>query len=136
MRCGHPELPLVAQSILPMSAHLAEGHTEGVRALRLMADYGCWPLCDAAAATINVDPAGLDIPRDLVTALTAWGDEYTATLNGSDQTASGFPDVPTAQGWLRTGAELAARLRAEGISVDYFHEGKSPSDLMAGDQNR
>lgn len=116
---------------LPMSAHLCERDTEDVPALRLMADYECYPVWNAEAATTNLDPGGLEIPRDLATALTAWGDEYTATLNRSDPAVSGFTDERAAQTWLRTGAELAARLRAQGISVDYFHEGQAPRDLVS-----
>ena len=99
--------------------------------LRLMADYECYPIWDPASMA-NVDPATLDLPPDLATALRAWGDEYTATLDRSNPAASGFPDVPSARSWLRTGDELAARLRAEGFSVDYFHEVESPSDIVLG----
>ncbi len=116
---------------MPISVHLAQGDTGGVPALRLMADYECYPLWDAAAAATNVDPASLDIPHDLAAALAAWGDEYTVTLNRSDPAASGFTDERAAQTWLKTGAELAARLRAEGIRVHYFHEGTGARDLVA-----
>ena len=97
-----------------------------------MADYECHPLWRAVAVPTNVDPASLDIPSDLAAALTAWGDEFTATLNRSDPAASGFPDEPTARRWLREGSDLAAWLRTQGISVDYFHEGKAPVELVVG----
>lgn len=96
-----------------------------------MADYECYPIWDVGAATANADPASLDIPLDLATALSAWGDEYTATLNRSDPAASGFTDERVAETWLAAGAELAARLRTQGFQVVYFHDGMAPRDLVA-----
>jgi hypothetical protein len=93
-----------------------------------MADYECHPLWEAGE---NIDPWSLGLPGDLAHALSAWGDDYTATLNRSDPRASGFADVPAASAWLLQGAHLAARLREEGFAVDYFHDGEHAPELVA-----
>ena len=95
-----------------------------------MPNYDCYPLWEGDAVG-NVDPWSLDIPSDLAAALTAWSDEYTATLNQLDPPASGFTDETTAEVWLLLGARLAARLRGEGFAVEYFYDGKRARDLVA-----
>lgn len=103
-----------------------------MRTLRLMADYECFPLWEAGDAVGNVDPWSLDIPGELAAALSTWGDEYTATLNQEDPTASGFADEPTAPAWVLAGARLADRLRDEGVAVQYFEDGWPSKGLVAG----
>ena len=95
-----------------------------------MADYQCYPLWEGDGIG-NLDPWSLDIPGDLAAAVTAWGDEYDATLNQDDPAASGFTDLAAAETWLLAGARLAARLRRQGIAVDYFHHGQEARDLVA-----
>jgi hypothetical protein len=95
-----------------------------------MADYECYPLWEGDGPG-NVDPSSLDISGDLAVAITAWGGEYDATLDRENPAASGFADQPAAEAWLRRGAQLAARLRGEGMATDYFHDGKPASDLVA-----
>ena len=95
-----------------------------------MADYECYPLWEGDGLD-DLDPWSLNIPSDLAAAITAWGDEYDATLNREDPAASGFTDVSTAEAWLLTGAHLAARLRREGIAVQYVHHGTPSRDLVA-----
>ena len=95
-----------------------------------MADYECYPLWEGDGIG-NVDPWSLDISSDLAAAITAWGDEYDATLNREDPAASGFADVSTAESWLVMGAHLAAWLRREGITVEYVHHDNPARDLVA-----
>ena len=92
-----------------------------------MADYECHPLWESQEEGLhNVDPFELAIPEQLAEALTEWAGQYTASLNQSDPTASGFRDRSEANGWLRRGSALAAQLRGAGFDVSYFHEGQSP----------
>ncbi len=79
----------------------------------------------------NVDPWSLDIPSSLAASLATWGDEYAATLSREDPAFSGFANEAMARAWVLTGALLATRLRDAGISVEYFHDGKSSRDLVA-----
>jgi hypothetical protein len=97
-----------------------------------MADYECYPLWGPQG---NVDPFDLAITSKLATALLAWGEAYTATLNWSNPPASGFVDLPSAEEWLRWGAQLAAQLRDQGYPVEYVHGGQQPSELVAEKEN-
>jgi len=103
-----------------------------MRPLRLMADYDCHPLWEPGADPYNVAPSSLGIPAELATALQDWADQYTATLDRWDPTASGFADESVAEAWLRRGAHFASRMRDEGYAVTYLHQGTRGRDLVAG----
>jgi hypothetical protein len=97
-----------------------------------MADYECQPLWDSEGSGLrNFNPFDLPITEELANALTAWAEEYTATLHRADPATSGFRDVASAEAWLHTGAELAKRLRQEGLGIDYFHDRQAPAELVA-----
>jgi len=102
-----------------------------VPTLRLMADYECYPLWGSEGGLRNLNPLDLPITGDLATALTEWADEYTATMERTNPRISGFLDVAAAEAWLSAGAELANRLRQQGVDVDYIHDGQSAADLVA-----
>ena len=98
-----------------------------------MADYECFPLWEADGLC-NLDPWSLDISSELAAAITGWADAYDMTLNREDPAASGVTDVAAAEAWLLVGAHLAARLRGEGMAVDFIHHDKPARDLVARKQ--
>jgi len=98
-----------------------------------MADYcsdALWEVAESESVG-NIDPSSLDISDGLVAELALWSDAFTATLDQDDPLASGFVDEPSAKTWLDQGAGLAARLRGEGFTVEYVHDGEAPRDLVA-----
>lgn len=85
-----------------------------VRVIKLMADYGCWPLWEASPGIFgDIDPATLPISDELKAQLRDWAEAYDRTLNQDDPRRSGFPSAADEAAFRRTGALLADRLRAE-----------------------
>lgn len=81
--------------------------------LKLMADYGCFPLWSWDYPEFNVDPCSLPLSNGLIADLCQWQDRYDAILNWDDPASSGFP-TPEAETAFRTdGARLARRLQTE-----------------------
>jgi hypothetical protein len=105
--------------------------------LRLVAEYGCWPLWEVPETGIstNVDPGSLPIPTSLAEDLVEWRDAYERTLNDEYPPRSGFADSESAAAWLRFGSELAARLQAAlanaGYRVEYAHAREAPARHVA-----
>jgi len=95
-----------------------------MRNLKLMADYGCWPLWAMAPdEPRNIDPAELPISESLRESLYAWAQTYDATLNEDYPPDSGFPSEDAEQEFDRQGRELRARLQEElgdQATVRYF----------------
>ncbi len=93
------------------------------RAIRLLADYDCWPLWEASPGRVdNIDPAHLPISEALGRDLAAWADRFDAILNRDDPAASGFDSPEQAAVFTADGVALAARLRLElgrGWSVEH-----------------
>ena len=88
----------------------------------MLPDYQCHPTWQPGNDEYNVDPATLPISRGLADGLSAWGDDYDATLVLGDPASSGFPDEATAIAFADRGARLARRLAAElagGYRVEY-----------------
>jgi hypothetical protein len=100
-----------------------------------MADSECHPLSESQEEGLhNVDPFELAISEQLAEALTEWAGQYTASLNQSDPTASGFRDkVGGERRGFGGGSALAAQLRGAGFDVSYFHEGNRP-ELVAANE--
>lgn len=68
--------------------------------MKLMADYGCWPLwCDHGNET--------------KTALHAWAEAYNTTLNRDYPPDSCFPDPQSQRAFETKGVRLIGRLRSE-----------------------
>jgi|GEM_PF-1105416 len=86
----------------------------GVRKLKLMADYECWPLWEASPGVVgNVDPDALPISQTLKDRLFRWAADFDATLNRDDPRRSGFPAAQDEAEFLERGAALGAALQAE-----------------------
>lgn len=60
------------------------------RTLKLMADYGAWPLWDSEAPEYNIDPNTLPLSEETKRRLMAWADAYDATLNQDYPPSSAF----------------------------------------------
>ncbi|APU16056.1 MULTISPECIES: hypothetical protein [Actinoalloteichus] len=76
--------------------------------------------------TIEEAAEHLGFSADLARELTAWDDEYQATLNLAVPQDSGFPTPEAKQAWIERGKNLAARLKRECpnvASVDYQANG-------------
>ncbi|WP_075739499.1 hypothetical protein [Actinoalloteichus sp. GBA129-24] len=68
----------------------------------------------------------LGLTDGLARALTAWDDEYQATLNHEYPPDSTFPSPAVRQAWVERGKELAAQIKRESpvvSSVDYQADG-------------
>jgi hypothetical protein len=61
-----------------------------MRTIKLMADYGCFPLWEPSSEEYNVDPNGLPISEELKSALMSWADKYDVILNQEDPASSTF----------------------------------------------
>ena len=84
------------------------------RAIKLMADYQCFPLWEASAGCQgNVDPCSLPLSEALRDELLAWARRYDATLDDEDPIASGFDDPVQERIFKQEGLRLADRLREE-----------------------
>lgn len=82
--------------------------------LKVMADYGCFPLWDATpTGPRNLDPSELPISEDLAEELGRWAARYDRTLNRNDPPASGFPTSREHLGFVEEGRHLASRLAKE-----------------------
>jgi hypothetical protein len=85
-----------------------------MRALKLMADYECWPLWEASPGVVgNMDPEHLPISQNLKDRLFQWADDFDATLDRDDPRQSGFPTAEDEAEFRERGAKLGAELQAE-----------------------
>lgn len=89
------------------------------RALKLMADYDCYPLWGQGETGVdNVDPADLPISPGLRDALEAWAQRYDDTLDRDDPRRSGFHTPEAEAAFKAEGEVLLGRLKAE-LGQDY-----------------
>jgi hypothetical protein len=107
-----------------------------MRILKLMADYGCWPLWDGRPDHVGpVDPADLPITAELMHALKAWAARYDATLDCATPQQSGFANEAAAQRWIDDGQVLATQLRDEldagQWTITYFQEHTVAANMVA-----
>lgn len=94
-------------------------------ALKLMADYECWPLWDTSEGEFeNVDPATLDIPGDLIRRLAAWAEAFDATLNRDDPGRSGFTNSRQHEAFEMEGVALWWQLQIvfPDTEISYFSD--------------
>jgi hypothetical protein len=85
-----------------------------MRAIKLMADYQCFPLWEASPGVVgNVDPKDLPISSLLQQKLMAWAEKFDATLNMEDPANSGFDSELAAGEFRQEGEVLAQRLQEE-----------------------
>lgn len=88
------------------------------RTLKLMADYGAWPLWDSEAPEYNVDPKTLPLSEETKRRLVAWAQVYDATLNQEYPPDSAFPSQEAERAFRREGSLLMQQLRSE-LGSDY-----------------
>ncbi|MTJ14578.1 hypothetical protein FJR11_18755 [Anabaena sp. UHCC 0187] len=75
--------------------------------IKLMADYGCYPLWWASSDKVgDIDPETIPLSEETISRLEKWADIYNATLNWQDPGNS--PDLSP---------EEAAAFEQEGISL-------------------
>lgn len=85
-----------------------------MRAIKLMADYQCFPLWEASPGVVgNIDPKDLPISLSLQQRLMAWAAKFDATLNMNDPASSGFESERAASEFRKEGEVLAQRLQDE-----------------------
>ncbi|WP_343547503.1 hypothetical protein [Ralstonia sp.] len=85
-----------------------------MRAIKLMADYQCFPLWEASPGVVgNIDPESLPISSQLQQRLMAWAAKFDATLDAGDPASSGFDSEQAANEFQREGEALARQLQHE-----------------------
>jgi hypothetical protein len=85
-----------------------------MKIIKLMADYGCYPLWDASPGVIgNINPDDLPISDDLKQSLMSWAHEFDAIINWSDPASSAFPSTTAEQAFINKREELAEKLRTQ-----------------------
>jgi hypothetical protein len=85
-----------------------------MRAVKLMADYHCFPLWEASRGVVgNIDPQDLPISSLLKQRLIAWAAKFDATLNMDDPVSSGFDSEQVANEFQQEGKILAQHLQEE-----------------------
>jgi len=95
--------------------------------IKLMADYGCYPLWWAEGEMVgNIDPATLPLRDETVRGLINWATAYSQTLNWADPANSpGFPSLKDEAAFEREGISLWKQLRQElepAYEVIYFSD--------------
>ncbi len=81
--------------------------------IKLMADYGCFPLWAIGDEPRNLNPSELPLSPALTQALLDWAAQYDQTLNWNDPIHSGFPDAHAEQLFMYQGKILFERLQHE-----------------------
>lgn len=85
-----------------------------MRAIKLMADYQCFPLWEASPGVVgNIDPQHLPISPPLKQKLMTWAAKFDATLNMNDPASSGFESERAANEFRQEGEALAQSLQEE-----------------------
>lgn len=109
-----------------------------MRRLRLMADYGCWPLWGMDGDDIgNIDPATLPLTPETRERLDRWAQSFDAMLDLDDPASSRFASPGDVARFEAEGRALWAALRlelGEGCEVHYFSE--SGQCLLAPDETQ
>ena len=83
--------------------------------LKLIAEYGCWPVWEVTAGgrLENLDPSSMPISAALAEELINWAEAFDNTLVYDYPPWPGFADRHAALAWRQLGATLASRLQAE-----------------------
>jgi hypothetical protein len=86
------------------------------KVMKLMADYGCFPLWEYAGGDLvdNANPEHLPLTADLKAALRAWAAAYDATLNlECPQDSPGFASPAEEEEFEAEGRRLWRELQAQ-----------------------
>ncbi len=83
--------------------------------IKLMPDYGCFPLWEYAAGDLidNADPERLPLTGDLKAALGRWASAYDATLNQEYPPDSSFPSPADEDAFEAEGLRLWKELQTQ-----------------------
>ena len=93
--------------------------------IKLMADYGCYPLWWASKQAGDIDPATLSLSQETISRLEKWADVYDAKLNWDDPASSGFPTKEAKEAFELEGISLWKQLQQElapNYEVVYFSD--------------
>lgn len=85
-----------------------------MKRIKLMADYGCYPLWEASPGHVGeIDPRSLPISKELVDRLLVWAEQFDQTLVPEDPRLSGFETEEDASKFRRVGYALFEDLKRE-----------------------
>ncbi|MDB9450526.1 hypothetical protein [Dolichospermum circinale] len=94
--------------------------------IKLMADYGCYPLWWASSGKAgDIDPETMPLSEETVSRLEKWADIYDAKLNWEDPNSSGFHSLEDKAAFEQEGISLWKQLQKElapNYEVIYFSE--------------
>lgn len=88
--------------------------------IKLMPDYGCYPLWWAAGSgkAGDIDPTTLPLRAETIQQLEEWANIYDRLLNESDPASSGFKSDANRDAFETEGIRLWQQLRDE-LSANY-----------------
>lgn len=85
-----------------------------MRAIKLMPDYGCFPLWEASPNAVgNVDPRTLPLSSGLASELEQWAAQFDTTLNSDDPLESGFRSSQDEHDFADAGRQLFIKMQKE-----------------------
>jgi hypothetical protein len=95
------------------------------KVLKLMADYGCFPLWEYADTDLidNANPDAFPLTNELKAALQAWAGTYDKTLNDEYPPDSGFASPAAEDAFDAEGMRLWRALREQlglGYKIVYY----------------
>jgi hypothetical protein len=86
--------------------------------IKLMPDYGCWPLWGTGSQVGNIDPRMLPLSPKLVSLLERWSRMYNETLDQDHPPNSQFKSEEERRIFNELGRELFQSLRRE-LGTEY-----------------
>lgn len=87
--------------------------------IKLMADYGCYPLWWTNSLQVgDIDPSSLPLNNATIERLEKWADIYDDKLNHDDPAASYFPSLEAFLAFEEEGISLWKQLQKE-LAPDY-----------------
>lgn len=84
-----------------------------MKTIKLMADYGCFPLWKASGEVGNINPNDLPLSQELRQLLVDWSRAFDQTLNEDYPPDSGFKSEVDEIEFKQQATRLAERLREE-----------------------
>lgn len=85
-----------------------------MRIIKLMPDYGCFPLWEASPDAVgNIDPRTLSLSASLVSELEKWAAQFDTTLNSDDPLESGFASSEQERDFATAGRQLCIKMQKE-----------------------
>ncbi len=84
-----------------------------MKQIKLMSDYGCFPLWHTGGEIGNIDPASLPISEELKVSLLNWAASYDSILNHEYPPDSRFLTPELEEDFEQEGQRLSKALKAE-----------------------